>query len=70
MKMKPSEVIHEGVPRICMDSHAHYALGVSKKTVTLGLLSDRRIAHYQRQGRYRERRAVWQQSGNHLVYSG
>jgi hypothetical protein len=40
--MKPSEVIHEGVPRICMDPHVHYALGVSKKTVTLGLLSDRR----------------------------
>ena len=68
MKMKPSEVIHEGVPRICMDPHVHYALGVSKKTVTLRLLTDKRIAFYERQGRYRERRPVWQQSGNRLVY--
>ena len=51
-----------------MDSHAHYALGVSKKTVTLRLLTDKRIAFYERQGRYRERRPVWQQSGNRLVY--
>ena len=52
-----------------MDPHAHYALGVSKRTVTLGLLTDKRIAFYERQGRYRERRAVWHQNGNRLVYS-
>ena len=68
--MKPSEKnIREGVPRICMDPHAHYALGVSKKTVTLRLLTDKRIAFYERQGQYREQRAVWHQNGNRLVYS-
>ena len=67
--MKPSEAIFETVPRISMSPDAHYGRGVSKRTITLGLLTDKRIAFYERQGRYRERRAVWHQNGNRLVYS-
>jgi hypothetical protein len=68
--MKPSEAILEAVPTICMDDTIHYALGVSKKTITLGLLTDRKISRYQKLGWYRAQgRAAWQQSGNRLVYS-
>ena len=70
--MKPSEVIHEGVPGVCMDPDAHYAQPRSwgDRVVASHPLTDRRIAFYERQGRYRERRAVWKQSGNHLIHSG
>jgi hypothetical protein len=53
-----------------MDLDAHYAQPrFWDKTVVGRPLTDRRIAFYERQGRYRERRAVWQQNGNRLVYS-
>jgi hypothetical protein len=68
--MKRSEATFEAVPRISMDPEVHYALDVSEKTVTLRLLTDRRITHYERLGWYRaQRRATWQQNGNRLVYS-
>ncbi len=54
--------ITEGLPGVSMDPHAHYALGVSKRTVTRALLTDRRIAFYQRQGRYRQQRPAWRQT--------
>jgi hypothetical protein len=53
-----------------MDPDAHYAQPRFWDRLVAGRpLTDAAIARYQRQGRYRERRAVWQQSGNRLVYS-
>jgi hypothetical protein len=55
-----------------MDPRARYALTFwqSGPTIRLRLLTDRRIALYERQGRYREQqRATWLQRGNRLVYS-
>jgi hypothetical protein len=64
-----NEAIREGLPTICMDPDVHYALGVSKKTVTLGLLTDRRIAFYQRQRDQQRDVRLRQVGGNRLVYS-
>lgn len=62
----------ETVPSVSMDPRARYALTFwqSGPTIRLRLLTDRRIALYERQGRYREQqRATWLQRGNRLVYS-
>jgi hypothetical protein len=58
----------ERIPSVCMDPKAHFDGNVWKRgfTIRLRLLTDKRIAHYERQGRYRE---LWQPSGNRLVYN-
>ena len=68
--MKPSEAIIEAVPTVSMDPDAHFAQPrFWEKTILGRPLTNAVIARYQRQDRYRKRRAQWQQSGNRLVYS-
>ncbi len=63
--------IAELILSVPMDPRAHFDGNGWEHGFTLRLrvLTDRRIAFYQRQGRYWERRGAGRQNGNRLVHS-
>jgi hypothetical protein len=72
--MKPEARVEgclEDTPRVAMSEDALYSIPRFWEKAILGRrLSNAAISRYEQLGSYRERRGVWQQSGNRLVYSG
>ncbi len=54
MNPEPDRIIREGLPRVNMGLDAHYTKP-RIYTITGKPLTDARIEHYQREGRYRNR---------------
>jgi hypothetical protein len=67
--MNSEPKIREGLPGVCMDRHVHYACFEWDFGLIRGPLSDRAIARYLRQGRYRREALRKHPSGGNLVWT-